>query len=317
MACPAPGVVLAVWTMNNRTLHSVTYDSHAPGPAWSAPAQIAEFPGKDFASSIHAMGTGDGKADVVWQGTFGAMWNLHYDGGWSAPAEITPQHLTKWGYPYTIVPAVSGDRRLNWFWQGRDSRVQTIYRDPQQPQWSAPQRLGQPWWSYAELAAVPSSAGSVSLYRVDFGSEIGEVPRLQTCFYDTATPTASARIADARALVARAQTLWNLPGPAREEANARAADAIAVAREAVALDSGFRATLAQWLVFPTIPYLRQSGGRDQALARAREAVDIFTALNATDPAAYGPKLAAAKKLVADIQAETQSADVQSADAQPG
>ncbi|AEM85709.1 tetratricopeptide repeat protein [Streptomyces violaceusniger] len=507
VACPAPGVVLAVWTMNERTVHSVTYDSHAPVPAWSAPAQIAEFPGKDFASSIHAMGTGDGKADVVWQGAFGAMWNIHYDGGWSAPAEITPQHLTNWGEPYTIVPAVTGDRRLNWFWQGRDSRVQTIYRDPQQPQWSAPQRLGQPWWSYAELAAAaPSTAGSVSLYRVDFGSEIGEVPRLQTCFYDTATPTASARIADARALVARAQTLWNLPGPVREEANARAADAIAVAREVVALDSGFRATLAQWLVFPagtylmgsghhdeaiarmqealglydaliheqpgaeellyrkawtlvnlaqalwgkpdhaqgaqraveatdllrqlatrtptyrpglaqwlvfpagtylmgsgrhdeaiarmqealglydkligeqpgsddlryrkawtlinlaqalwgkpdhsqgaqraveatdllrqlatenpgryrgglgdwlmypTIPYLRQSGRKDQALARAQEAVEIFTALNATDPAAYGPKLAAAKKLVADIQAETQPGDVRSGDVQPG
>ncbi|MCG0283643.1 hypothetical protein [Streptomyces sp. PSAA01] len=259
---------------------------------------------------------------------------------------------------------------------------------------------------------MPSTAGSVSLYRVDFGSEIGEVPRLQTCFYDTATPTATARIADARALVARAQTLWNLPGPAREEANARAADAIAVAREVVALDAGFRATLAQWLVFPagtylmasghhddaiarmqealglydrliaeqpgsddlryrkawtlvnlaralwgkpdhtrgaqraveatdllrrlatenpgrfrgglgdwlmypTIPYLRQSGRTNQALARAREAVDIFTALNATDPATHGPKPAAAKKLVADIQAEMPSGDVQSDDVRPG
>ncbi|MER7787126.1 hypothetical protein [Streptomyces sp. NPDC097640] len=52
---------------------------------------------------------------------------------------------------------------------------------------------------------------------------------------------------------------------------------------------------------PTIPYLRYSGQRDQALVRAREAVDIFTALNATDPAAYGPKLEAAKKLLADLQ----------------
>lgn len=45
-----------------------------------------------------------------------------------------------------------------------------------------------------------------------------------------------------------------------------------------------------WLMFPAIPYLRQSGRQDQALTRAREAVDIFTALNAADPAAYGPKL---------------------------
>ncbi|MFD0442910.1 hypothetical protein ACFQ10_10810 [Streptomyces indonesiensis] len=190
VTCPSPGAVLAVWTMNDRTLHCGTYDSHAAHPVWSAPAQIAEFPGNDFASSIHAMGTGDGKADVVWQGVFGSMWNIHYDGGWSAPAEITPQRLTHWGVPYTIVPAVTGDRRANWFWQGRDNRVQTIYRDPQQPQWSAPLRLGQPWWSYSEVAAVSVAEGSVSLYRVDFGSEIGEVPELLTCFYDPATPTA-------------------------------------------------------------------------------------------------------------------------------
>ncbi|BBJ45333.1 hypothetical protein SSPO_080510 [Streptomyces antimycoticus] len=70
-------------------------------------------------------------------------------------------------------------------------------------------------------------------------------------------------------------------------------------------------------MYPAIPYLRQSGRRDQALARAQEAVDIFTALNATDPAGYGAKLAAAKRLVADIQAETRSGDAQSGDAQSG
>ena len=47
VTCPSPGVVLVVWTMNYRTLHSVTYDSHAISPAWSAPAQIAEFPADD------------------------------------------------------------------------------------------------------------------------------------------------------------------------------------------------------------------------------------------------------------------------------
>ncbi|RNG38595.1 tetratricopeptide repeat protein [Streptomyces botrytidirepellens] len=283
VACPSPGVVLVVWTMNDRTLHCVTYDAHAAHPAWSAPAQIAEFPGNDFPSSIQAMGTGDGKADVVWQGTFGSLWNIHYDGGWSAPAEITPQHLTKWGVPYTTVPAVTGDRRAHWFWLGRDSRVQTIYRDPQASQWSAPLRLGQPWWSYAELAAVPTAARGVSLYRVDFGSEIGEVPKLQTCFYDPATPTASARIADARALVTRAQTLCNLPGPAREEANARAADAIAVAREVVAQDPGYRATLAQWLVFPAGTYLMSSGHPDEAIARMREALGLYEKLIGEQP----------------------------------
>ena len=283
VACPSPGVTMAIWTMNDRTVHCATYDSHAASPAWSAPARIAEFPGNDFPSTIHAMGTGDGRADVVWQGRFGSMWNIRYDGGWSAPAEITPQHLTKWGQPYTIVPAVTGERRLHWFWQGRDSRVQTTYRDPGQPQWSAPLWLGQTWWSYSEVAAVAMGAKSVSLYRLDFGSEIGEVPRLLTCFYDTAAPTAPARIADAQALVARSQTLWNLPGPVRDEANARAADAIAVAREAVALDPGYRAMLAQWLVFPAGTYLLASGRHDEAIAHMQEALTLYTTLIREQP----------------------------------
>ncbi|WP_039936572.1 tetratricopeptide repeat protein [Streptomyces himastatinicus] len=281
VACPSPGVVMAIWTMNEQTVHSVTYDPRAA--TWSAPAQIAEFPGTDFPARIYAVGTGDGKADVVWRGKFGAVWNIHYDGGWSAPAEITPRHLTKWGSPYTIVPVVTGDRRLNLFWQGRDSRVQTIYRDPQQSTWPAPLRLGQPWWSYSELAAVSTAPGSLSLYRMDFGSEIGEVSKLQTCFYDPATPTAPARIADAQALVTRAQTLWNLPGPAREEANARAADAIAVAREVVTLDPGYRATLAQWLVFPAGAYLMSSGHHDEAIARMQEALGLYEQLIGEQP----------------------------------
>ncbi|WP_369212490.1 tetratricopeptide repeat protein [Streptomyces flavofungini] len=283
VACPSPGVVLAVWTMDDRTVHCVICDSRAGGGAWSAPAQIAEFPGGDFPSAIRALGTGDGTADVVWQGQFGAMWNIHYDGAWSAPVEITPQHLTKWGVPYVTVPAVTDQRRLHWFWQGRDSRVQTIHRDAQQAQWSAPLWLGQPWWSYSEIAAVPSAPGSIALYRVDFGSEAGDVPTLLTCFYDTATPTAATRIKDARALVARAQVLWNLPGPARDEANARAGDAIAVAREAAALDPGFRATLAQWLVFPTGTYLMGSGRHEDAIACMGEALGLYETLIREEP----------------------------------
>lgn len=63
----------------------------------------------------------------------------------------------------------------------------------------------------------------------------------------------------------------------------------------------YRPGLGDWLMWPTIPYLRYSGQRDQAQVRAREAVGIFTALNATDPVTYGPKLEAAKKLLADLQ----------------
>ncbi|MFD8863212.1 tetratricopeptide repeat protein [Streptomyces sp. NPDC059590] len=275
VACPSPGVVMAFWTRDDRTVHSVTYDSHAPAPAWSAPAQIAEFPGGDFPSSIQAAGSGDGKADVFWQGGFGSMWFIHYDGGWSAPAEATPRHLTNWGQPFTTVPAVTAGRRLNAFWLGRDYRVQTAYRDPQQPTWSAPLRLGQTWWSYAELTAATTPAGSVQLYRV------GE--KLLTCFYDTATPSAAARIADAQALMTRAQTLWNLPGPLRDEAIARAFDGIAVAREVVAQDPGYRARLAGWLVSPLGIHLLAAGRHDEAVAAMQEALGLYEQLIREQP----------------------------------
>lgn len=108
-----------------------------------------------------------------------------------------------------------------------------------------------------------------------------------TCFYDTATPSAAARVADAQALMTRAQTLWNLPDPLRDEAIARAFDRIAVAREVVAQDPGYRARLAGWLVSPLGIYLLAAGRHDEAVA--------------TDPATYGPKLEAAKKLLADLQ----------------
>ncbi|MFE2179720.1 tetratricopeptide repeat protein, partial [Streptomyces sp. NPDC059455] len=104
------------------------------------------------------------------------------------------------------------------------------------------------------------------------------------------------------ALVNLAQALWGKPD--HVQGAQRAVEATDLLRQLATGNPGkYRGGLGDWLMFPTIPYLRQSGRRDQALTRAREAVDIYTALNATDPEAYGPKLAAAKKLVADIQAD--------------
>ncbi|MEE4599173.1 tetratricopeptide repeat protein, partial [Streptomyces sp. DSM 41524] len=97
-------------------------------------------------------------------------------------------------------------------------------------------------------------------------------------------------------LVNVAQALWGKPD--HDQGAERAVEATDLLRQLATENPGrYRGGLGDWLMFPTIPYLRQSGRRDQALARAREAVDIFTALNATDPVTYGPKLAAAKKLL--------------------
>ncbi|GAA3367793.1 hypothetical protein GCM10017744_081340 [Streptomyces antimycoticus] len=124
------------------------------------------------------------------------------------------------------------------------------------------------------------------------------------------------RYRKAWALVNLAQALWGKPDHA--QGAQRAVEATDLLRQLATENPGrFRGGLGDWLMYPAIPYLRQSGRRDQALARAQEAVDIFTALNATDPAGYGAKPAAAKRLVADIQAETRSGDAQSGDAQPG
>lgn len=104
---------------------------------------------------------------------------------------------------------------------------------------------------------------------------------------------------------ALAQALWGKPDHAQGAQRAIEATDL-LRRLATGTPGRYRGGLGDWLMFPAIPYLRQSGRRDDALTRAREAVDIFTALDATDPAVYGPKLAAARKLVADIQTEVPS-----------
>ncbi|MGW3566386.1 hypothetical protein ACWDSL_21340 [Streptomyces sp. NPDC000941] len=101
-------------------------------------------------------------------------------------------------------------------------------------------------------------------------------------------------------LINLAQALWGKPD--HVQGAQRAVQATDLLRKLATKDPKYRPGLGDWLMWPTIPYLRQSGRRDQALARAQDAVDIFIALNATDPATYGPKPAEAKKLLADIQA---------------
>ncbi|WP_165960359.1 tetratricopeptide repeat protein [Actinocrispum wychmicini] len=83
---------------------------------------------------------------------------------------------------------------------------------------------------------------------------------------------------------------------------AKALDAIAVARQLPQANQTYAAALGQWLLWPTTGYLKDSGRRPDAIPLAREAVDIFTRLNEADSARYGPSLAAAKQILADLTA---------------
>ncbi|WP_367136692.1 MULTISPECIES: hypothetical protein [Streptomyces] len=64
----------------------------------------------------------------------------------------------------------------------------------------------------------------------------------------------------------------------------------------------YRPQLADWIMTPTSDLLVASRDKQRAIALLQEAVDLYTQLNATDPSTYGPKLAAAKKKLAGLQA---------------
>ncbi|MGW0520324.1 hypothetical protein [Crossiella sp. NPDC003009] len=77
-------------------------------------------------------------------------------------------------------------------------------------------------------------------------------------------------------------------------------EGVDLARKLATGDEVYRPVLAEWLLNPASHYLDAGGRRPEALAAAKESVTHFTALNATDPATYGPKLAAAKRRVTEL-----------------
>ncbi|WP_329395145.1 hypothetical protein [Streptomyces melanogenes] len=72
-------------------------------------------------------------------------------------------------------------------------------------------------------------------------------------------------------------------------------------RTLAARTPSYRPQLADWLMSPTSDFLVDTGRKQRAIAFLQEAVDLYTQLNAADPTTYGPKLAAAKKKLADLQ----------------
>ncbi|MER5641785.1 tetratricopeptide repeat protein [Kitasatospora sp. NPDC002227] len=277
LVCPSPGVVMAFWTVEHQSIRSVTYDSRLPSPAWSEPVGIAVAPGSSYELvDIRAAATGDGTADVCWVGVLGSVWNIHYDGqgSWSAPAEISTRHLVVWGIPYSFTFGVTAQRELDAYWWGRDHQIEYVQRGPHESDWAGPVRLGQPWESYGGLTAVPTPENSVSLYHSGGSDPVV----LLSCFFDTGQVAPAARIAEAQAMITHAGELWTLPGPVRGEAADRATEAVAVAREVVAEDASYRATLAGWLVEPTARFLSAVGRQDEAVAGLQEAVTLYDQL---------------------------------------
>ncbi|GHF46967.1 hypothetical protein GCM10010218_30320 [Streptomyces mashuensis] len=96
-----------------------------------------------------------------------------------------------------------------------------------------------------------------------------------------------------------ANSLWGKP-ELRARATEYAVNGVNDLRSLAARNASYRPQLAEWIMWPTIPFLVETGQKARALPLAQEDVDLYTRLNAQDPAAYGAKLAAAKKTLADL-----------------
>ncbi|MFD2487778.1 tetratricopeptide repeat protein, partial [Amycolatopsis albidoflavus] len=74
-----------------------------------------------------------------------------------------------------------------------------------------------------------------------------------------------------------------------------------ILRPLAARNPAYRPQLGEWIMYPAIDFQLSVGRKPEAVHLAQEAVNIFTVLNQTDPATYGPKLAAAKKRLDELQ----------------
>ncbi|PKV90169.1 hypothetical protein [Streptomyces sp. TLI_146] len=95
---------------------------------------------------------------------------------------------------------------------------------------------------------------------------------------------------------------------AKPELQAKATDLAVAAidnlRALSAKNPTYRPQRAEWTMWPTIRFLVDTGQKARAIPLAQEAVDLYTQLNAQDPATYGSKLANAKKTLAELQSLT-------------
>ncbi|UQI48511.1 hypothetical protein M1P56_31420 [Streptomyces sp. HU2014] len=94
--------------------------------------------------------------------------------------------------------------------------------------------------------------------------------------------------------------LWGKP-ELQAKARDLAVEAIDKLRPLATRTPSYRPQLADWIMSPTADFLVALGEKGRAIALVEEAVDLYTQLNAADPGTYGPKLAAAKKKLADLR----------------
>ncbi|MFD8500790.1 hypothetical protein [Amycolatopsis sp. NPDC059657] len=81
----------------------------------------------------------------------------------------------------------------------------------------------------------------------------------------------------------------------------RVLDGIKQARLIAPSGPAYSAILGQWLMYPAIDFAEAGGKHEDAIAMAKEAVDIYTRLAETDPATYAAQLAAAKQKLKTLQ----------------
>ncbi|WP_218006191.1 hypothetical protein, partial [Nocardia tenerifensis] len=282
VVCPSPGVAMVFWVTSDNVIHGATYDARVANPAWSAPTQIAVATSiSRYDVSLFGIGSGDGQADLFWEGADRAIWTVHYNGSWSAPAAITAPRTMSYGWAPPVYLAATAKGRVYVFWQGDDERVHSMYRDPQQTAWSAPREIGHPWALPNTVAVTALPGGEVALYRADIDDSTNQT--IQSCFYDTGTPTPTAELAVANALLTQAQQLTNLPGPVRAEAADRAVDALAVTRAIAAENPTYRRQLAEWSTYPVPNYLTAANRFEEAESAGAESVSLYRALAQENP----------------------------------
>ncbi|WP_229848998.1 hypothetical protein, partial [Streptomyces melanogenes] len=72
-------------------------------------------------------------------------------------------------------------------------------------------------------------------------------------------------------------------------------------RPLAARNPTYRPQLADWIMSPASALLVATCQKPRAIPLIQEAIDIYAALNQSDPVTYGPKLTQARQRLAELQ----------------
>ncbi|WP_409463244.1 hypothetical protein [Amycolatopsis sp. GA6-003] len=154
---------------------------------------------------------------------------------------------------------------------------------------------------FAEWAAYPAPNFLASADRYDDAQKTGDEAIALYKQLSTENPAddeLTYRTANATMNLAQALSSKRELSPQVADYAVNAVDTI---RALAAKNAKYKLQLGDWILYPTIDFLVNVASKPLATQLAQEAVDIFTTLNQQDPAKYGPKLAAAKKRLDDLQ----------------